>query len=137
MKTRTGFSAIFLLAVSGLILTSCGKTPRPEINLVELGLEDSRVATAGDELHIEAEIVAEGVIDVITVELHMEEEGGEEIEGTFDEYSGLKNTLFHSHLEIPEGTTPGTYHFHMTVTDLEGYQASVEAEVTIEQPSGK
>jgi hypothetical protein len=135
---RTTFKTITLLfiATSTLFFTSCEKdddVAKPVINILELGLGDSHVAYIGADLHIEAEIEAEGRIDVITVEIHQEEGSSDEIEASYDEYAGLKNTTFHKHVDIPAETPSGTYHVHITVTDQEGNQTTVEDEIEIEE----
>ena len=67
---------LFILA-SASLLTSCEddvSIAKPVIDLLELGLNDSHMAYIGGDLHIEAEIVAEGKISTIEVEIHQEEE---------------------------------------------------------------
>lgn len=89
---------------------------------------------------MDAEVFAEGKIDVIQVGIHPEMDHkkgsvrldgvaeGWEFDTTYTKFSGLKNTDFHEHIEIPEGAEPGHYHFHFMVTDMEGYQESYEDE---------
>ncbi len=148
MNTR-----IFLIVIAftaGLFFTSCEKddetTPKPVITLSELGYENSKIGYAGTDLHIEAEIVAEGKIDKVTIEIHPEGEHKEksasitlhedewEVDTTFTEFSGLKNTTFHKHIDIPVHTEIGHYHFHFIVTDIDGQQTTVEEELEIKQP---
>jgi hypothetical protein len=139
LKFQIVSSQIVLIAtifLFSLFNTSCNdeeKTEKPVINILEIGLSDSHVAYIGSDLHIEAEIVAEGKIDVVNVEIHLEEGSSDEIEASFDEFSGLKNTTFHKHIEIPTGTKAGTYHLHFSVTDLEGNQTTIEDEISIEE----
>ncbi len=134
MNTR-----VFLIVIAfaaGLFFTSCEKdddvAPKPIINNLELGIGNSHVAYIGADLHIEAEIVAEGKIDKITVEIHQEEGSTDEIVVGYDEFAGLKNTTFHKHVDIPATTVAGTYHCHITVTDMDGNSTTVEEEVSIE-----
>ncbi len=140
-------SIVFLAVVftSGVLFTACNKeeTPaKPVINILELGEGDTHgndyTAKIGGELHIEAEIVAEGKIDKVSIRLHPE--GEHEAEGSLDEweldttytkFSGLKNTTFHEHVKIDTTAEPGEYHFDFVVTDMEGNQTSVEADVLI------
>ena len=53
---------IALISALGVIFTSCKKTedvtPKPVITMNELGYENSKIAYAGSDLHIESEIVA-------------------------------------------------------------------------------
>jgi len=135
MKTAIKTIAILFIAASMLYLTSCEKddaVAKPVINILELGIGNSHVAYIGADLHIEAEIEAEGRIDVIAVEIHQEEGSSDEIDSTFTEFAGLKSTTFHKHIHIPVETTAGTYHVHITVTDQEGSQITVEDEIEIE-----
>lgn len=145
MKKRR-FIAITTVTL-GLFLTACQKTPGPEIDLLELGYENSKTAHTGDELHIEAEIVAEGTIETVKIVIHPEgehkksaftdnEEGEWEVDTTYTEFSGLKNTIFHEHIDVDEHAEPGHYHFHLTVTDMDGRQASGEDEIEILQAEG-
>ena len=148
MKTR-----IFLIAIAftaGLLFTACEKddetNPKPVITLTELGYENSKIGYAGTDLHIEAEIVAEGKMDYITIEIHPEGEHEEkstsivlhedewEVDTTFTGFSGLKNTTFHKHIDIPVHAEVGHYHFHFIVTDMDGQQTTVEEELEIQQP---
>lgn len=148
MKTR-----IFLIAIAftaGFFFTSCEKddeaNPKPVITLTELGYENSKIGYAGTDLHIEAEIVAEGKIDYVTIEIHPEGEhekisssttlyeGEWEVDTTFTEFSGLKNTTFHKHIDIAVNAEVGHYHFHFIVTDMDGQQTIVEEELEIQQP---
>jgi hypothetical protein len=129
-----------------VIMTSCGKTEKPEIGSFELGYENSRIAYVGADLHMNAEVVAEGTIDRIHIVIHPEGEHGKkgvrsamdegewEVDTTYTKFSGLKNTTFHEHIEIPMDAEPGDYHFHFEVTDMEGYQTVIEEELEIKIP---
>jgi hypothetical protein len=139
---------VYLIAIAfaaGLFFTACNKeeTPaKPVINILELGEGDSHgndhTAKIGGELHIEAEITAEGKIDKVSIRLHPEGDHdlktvfeGWELDTTYTKFSGLKNTLFHEHVEIDSTALPGDYHFDFVVTDMEGNQSSAEADVVI------
>lgn len=143
--TSLGIAIAFITA---LFFTSCENeedVAKPEITLSELGYENSKIGYAGTDLHIEAEIIAEGKIDVVTIEIHPEgehekrfavdmHEGEWEFDTTYTEFSGLKNTTFHKHIDIPVEAEPTDYHFHFVVTDMEGRQTLVEEELEIQQP---
>jgi len=144
MKTKFYF-IVFLL--SGLLwLNSCEKDDelaKPEITNIEIGYDNSKLATLGNDLHIEAKIVALGKINTVQVTLHPEGEhehksGFEEEEWEFDsvyiEFNGLKNATFHKHIDIPVTAEVGEYHFHFIITDMEGNQTSIEEDVDIEAP---
>lgn len=125
--------AMVLLAVFGLFATtSCDKTPAPVITLTEVGHENSHDAVIGDDMHLEADIVAEGLIKSIYVEMHTED-GDYEIEKSYTEgkYIGVRNTEFHEHIDIPEDAPEGEYHLHFTVTDKKGQQTVEEDHVDV------
>lgn len=133
MKTKI-FSLVSLVALT--VLVACSTTEpvsKPTINALEVGLGNSKIAYIGGDLHIEAEIEAMGRIELITIMLHPEEGEGDEILVSYTEFAGLRNTTFHKHIDIPEGTEPGEYHFHLTVTDKEGNQTAVESDVSIQE----
>lgn len=133
--THKTLAVFFIVALSSLF-TSCQKedvTPKPVISNLELGIGDNHTAYIGADLHIEAEIVAEGKIDKVTVEIHQEEGSDDEIVVEYDDFEGLKNTTFHQHIDIPETTVAGEYHCHIIVTDMEGNSTTVEDEISIKE----
>ncbi|MCG8306506.1 MAG: DUF4625 domain-containing protein, partial [Cytophagales bacterium] len=133
-KTRRVLFAAIITA--GLFFTSCEKedvVPKPVIGELELGIGNSRIAYIGSDMHMEAEIIADGRIDVITVEIHKEDGSGDEIEAEYTDYTGQKNATFHKHIDIPATAVAGEYHFHLTVIDQEGNSTSVEEEITLEE----
>ena len=144
MNTKIFFAGIAV--ATALTIYSCDDSvSKPSIVLTEVGEGDSHgndhTAFVGGELHVEAEIVAEGKINKVTVKLHPESEHaksvmteGWEIDTTYTKFSGLKNTTFHEHLDIATSAIPGDYHFDMIVTDYEGNESSVEVEVKIVSP---
>jgi hypothetical protein len=131
MKRTNWVFALILM----LFFVGCSKDPAmPKITLVELGENNSGSVFQGAELHIDAEIEAEAGIDVIILEIHYEGSGtGWEYEKEYTEYTGLKNTDFHKHIDVSADATPGDYHFHLKVRDKQGRQTSKEAELVIKQ----
>lgn len=145
MNTR--ILIIIMTFAIGFFMASCEKeddVAKPEITSIEYGSShedsDSHTAYQGGDMHIEAEILAEGKIDYITVELHPEgeeeeeehEHEGWEYDSTYTEgFNGLKNATFHKHIEIGSEATPGEYHFHFIVVDMEGNQVTYEGDVEI------
>jgi len=137
-----------ILVIAGIIsFNACNKDDepaKPQITLTELGYDNSGIGYQASDLHIEADIVAEGKIDKVTVEIHPEgdHEGKSatiiltewEFDTVYTEFSGLKNTTFHKHIDIPAEADTGHYHFHFIVTDLEGQQTTVEAELEVRMP---
>ena len=136
MKKTIKIISLLFVAATLAFFTSCEKDDdiaKPVISDLKVGISDSHIAYVGADLHLQAEIEAEGRIDVITVEIHREEGSSDELEASYDEFAGLKNTTFHKHVDIPAETTAGTYHVHITVTDQEGNQTTVEDEIEIEE----
>ena len=132
MKTNI---LIRLIVLSTLILAfaACQKNPSaPKITLTEVGHENGGKAEQGDDLHLEADIVAEGLIQRIHVEIH-QENGSYEIEKSYTtgKYIGVRNTEFHEHIDIPADAPLGGYHLHLTVTDNKGQTATAEASVEV------
>ena len=136
MIKKLSFGTMFLAGLSMLVLTSCEKdeTPatKPAINGLELGTGNNHIAYIGSDMHVEAEIIAEGKINTVAVEIHREDGAGDEIEAEYTDYAGLKNASFHKHIDIPAETAAGEYHFHLTVTDMEGQTTTVEEDISIE-----
>ncbi|MCT4614829.1 MAG: DUF4625 domain-containing protein [Marinifilaceae bacterium] len=149
MKTKFfQFLTICLLSVS---LFSCDddndSAAKPKITITELGHghDDefvSNKAIIGEEIHIEAEIIAEGKIDLIIVRIHHEGEDHQnhsknedenewEVDQTFTKFKGLKNTNFHEHIDIDKNAEAGDYHFHIIVRDQEGNETEAEAELEL------
>lgn len=131
------FKTLVLAFATITLLAACNKeeeTAAPVVTLTEVGHDNTHRATAGDDMHLEADIVAEGVINAIHVELHLEEGGDYEIEKSYTEgkYIGVKNTEFHEHIDIPAEAPAGEYHLHFTVTDRQGRQTAATAHVNIE-----
>ena len=128
-----------LLAVLGF--TACNSDELPTIDFEEFGYNNEGAVSPGGEFHMDAEIVATGTIDEVSVEIHPEGEhmkgvadGHEwEVDTVFAEYSGLKNATFHEHIEVPADAPLGDYHFHMIVKDMEGFTASYEAELEVKE----
>ena len=132
---------MFLAGLSMLALTSCEKdeaneTPaKPAVEITEVGSNNTGKVTAGNGLHLEATILAEGLIAEIVVEIHQEDGGNFEIEKTFgadSKYFGLKNADFHEHIDILDDAPEGEYHLHLTVKDQAGQTVTEEAELVIE-----
>jgi hypothetical protein len=140
MNKKLIWGAALLLNLCFLVFISCNddddnNPSKPSIDLRELGAENEKTAIIGSDLHIEANITAEGAIARIDVEIH-QENGEYKIEKSYTEgYSGLKNKLFHEHIDIPDETPAGEYHLHLTVTDQFGQTETAESELTIKEPS--
>lgn len=141
MNKKLSWSSILLLSLCISVFSSCDNddddTPaKPTINLTELGSGESspndKIGYIGSAMHIEGEIIAEGLIKQIDVEIHSEEVDYE-ISKTYTDskYVGVKNTTFHEHFSIPADAPEGEYHLHFTVTDQLGQTTTFESEITI------
>lgn len=138
MKNMKATSILSIFAAAAALLlsaTSCNKeaTPaKPTVTLTEVGHDNSKTAMRGDDMHLEADILAEGLIKRIDVEIHLED-GDFEIEKSYTEgkYVGVKNVEFHEHIDIPADAPLGEYHLHFTVTDQKGQTTTVETHVEV------
>ncbi|MDO6760223.1 DUF4625 domain-containing protein [Tamlana sp. 2_MG-2023] len=150
MKTQIKFLAIILTL--GIFFQSCssdddggGSIDAPVITDFEYGEGDSHstepVAYKGSDLHLEAEIYAEGVISSITVEIHAHDlelaEG--EVDWDFEQvYDGAEyqviNAEFHEHIDIPSNIPAGVYHVEFIVTDELGNITEEEGHLDILDP---
>ncbi|MGE5355116.1 MAG: DUF4625 domain-containing protein [Deltaproteobacteria bacterium] len=132
MRTILNIMTFLLLIV---FLNSCTDDPaKPEIINFELGVNNSNTGYIGTDIHAEGEIIAEGKIDKIKLKIHPENGSGNswEIDTTYTSYSGLKNTEFHEHFEIPLSAAQGTYHFDFIVIDKEGQSTEIERDLKVE-----
>ncbi len=145
MKQIKFISFVLVLA---LTFQACSKEEEeslnpPTISTFEFGYDDSGEAYLGADLHIEAEIVAEAKIDRIQVTIHPEGEHDKsvadehewEVDTTYTQFNGLKNTTFHEHIEVPMEADTGHYHFHFIVIDMDGNTKEVERELHVEAPN--
>ncbi len=133
MKYKILFRLLVLANV--FVFSACeDEVAKPQVTLNELGLENSKIAYIGHDLHIDADIVAEAKIERITVELHSEDEAEDwELEVDFTDAQGLKNTHFHEHVDISSEFSVGDYHFHLIVVDQEGNETEVEDELELQE----
>ena len=100
----------------------------PEINITEVGANNSKTAKAGGEMHLEAEITAPQKIAHIEVELHNSAAKYEKVFTFTGEYLGETTAHFHEHIAVPADAPAGEYHLHFTVTDSEGNATTEEVE---------
>lgn len=138
---KTVHVSIITVVFSLFMLASCNnndEVSKPVVSAFELGLDNSKTGYLADDLHVEAEVEAEGEISTIEVEIHPEGEeksASWEYDSVYTEFSGLKNTSFHKHIDIPAEVETGDYHFHFIVTDMEGNQTLVEEDLVITTPT--
>lgn len=139
MKKKLFLGAVLLLSANLLFFSSCEKddTPSvPTVKITELGSghdsPNDKIAYAGSDAHIEAEITAEGLIESISVEVH-QEGGSFKFNEVFTDAKGLKNHQLHKHLDIPAEAPAGEYHLHLVVKDQHGQTATAESHLTIKE----
>lgn len=122
---------VILILFALVLFSSCKEedlTPPPVISGVEIGSGNSKTVARGKDLHIEAQIVAEGTIREAEVHIHGT---GWEHEVDFPELAGKKNGEIHTHIDVPSTATPGHYHVHISVTDQKGQTTEIEADLEI------
>lgn len=95
-------------------------TVKPAINLTEVGIDNIKKVNIGSDLHIEAKIIAENLVDKVTVKISKKDGESFTIEKSYDEFSGIKNPLFHKHIDIPINAPAGEYKLQLIVTDKKG-----------------
>lgn len=124
---------VILILFALVLFISCkdeDMTPPPVISGVEIGAGEgnSGKVARGSDLHIEAQIVAEGTISEAEVHIHG---AGWEHEVDFPQLTGKKNGEIHTHIDVPLTAAVGHYHVHISVTDQKGQTTEVEAELDI------
>lgn len=137
---KTNFKALFVALSISALFAACSDDDEvqpvapPTITGVEIGSDNSKIAYAGGDIHIDAAITAAAGIEGVQVEIHPESGDGWEYDSLFTEgFAGLNNAQFHQHIDIPVDAAPGHYHFHLTVTDKNGVKADIEEEIEIKQ----
>lgn len=138
---NTKITVLAFLFLSGIvILNSCNKEEdiaKPQITLTELGLDNSKIGYIGSDLHVEADLIAEGKIKNVNIIIHPEDSATWEFDSVYTKFAGLKNATFHEHIEIPMSAEAGNYHFHLVVTDNEGNQTTAESELELQYMTDK
>lgn len=123
---------------ASLFVVACSKNEDevvaiPSITVTELGSNNSKIAYAGSDLHIDASVTAAGTIAGVHVEIHGQTTDAWKFDSTYTEgFAGLKNATFHKHIDIPAEAVTGAYHIHFTVTDQRGQKAEYEASLDIQ-----
>jgi len=134
-----------VITIISLSLTACSSSDddetlpaKPVITLTEVGHDNARHAHPGHDLHLEASLIAEGLIKRIDIEIHQEGGANKIVEQSYTEgkYTGVRNTEFHEHLDIPATAPLGEYHLHFTVTDQHGQQTTAESHIEIVADDG-
>ncbi|RYD89027.1 MAG: DUF4625 domain-containing protein [Sphingobacteriales bacterium] len=136
---KTTKQILVLLLLTGSLFSACKKdndeTPAvqaPAITGLEVGTGNNKIAHPGNDLHIEAQIVAPGTIENVVLEIHPEEGEGWEVNTTYTEgFAGQKNAEFHKHIDVPAEAALGHYHGHLKVTDKNGKVTELEFELEV------
>lgn len=143
MKKRLILAASLLLCAFSFVLSSCSNdddpvqnVAKPVATLAEVGEENSKTAVAGKDLHLEGDLLAEGLIARIDL-LITSADGKNTIltkAWTDGKYVGVRNTTFHEHVDIPAATPAGDYKLTFTVTDKAGQSSVFTSDLKIEVP---
>ncbi len=148
MQNILKLNTIIFLALI-VVLGACKKEKnyaKPEIKKLELGAKNNKKAEAGEDLHIEVEIVADAKIDRIRLVIHpegMHHKKGSlkrvawKVDTVFTDFKGLKNSTFHQHIDVPIDAELGDYHFHFSVIDMEGQVTEVQEELVVIESDGQ
>ncbi|MDO4224818.1 MAG: DUF4625 domain-containing protein [Bergeyella zoohelcum] len=135
------FKNLVLGLFASLAIISCNRneeemamtTTPPTITNIEIGEENTRKAHPGDELHIEAEVKAEGMIKSLELQITPKKSGsGWVIVERFADAVGKQDYDIHQHYDIPVNAKVGEYDVIITITDLKGQKTTYEAVLTIE-----
>src|SRR5690606_36256139 len=97
MNKQNKLFVAILVGFTFLTWAACDKDEAPEVDkplieALEVGHDNDRIAHPGSDLHLDAAILAPGVIASIRLSIHPESETGWEFERVYTEgYEGLKN----------------------------------------------
>lgn len=127
MKGRSILYSMFFMLTATAFL-SCSKeeaqkvVEKPTVLLKEVGTKNSRVAYAGQDLHLDAEVIASEKIAHIKLQITRAETnyGWDFIKTYTEGYAGLKNAEFHEHVDVPDDARPGIYTVLLIATDERG-----------------
>lgn len=139
MKKIIFLAASVLFCVFSLVLSSCSDdddpkqdVAKPVAALAEVGEENSKEATAGKDLHLEGDLLADGLIARIDVTIAIADGKTTIVQKSYTDgkYIGVKNTTFHEHLDIPADAA-GAYKLTFVVTDKLGQSSTFTSDLTI------
>lgn len=139
MKNNKFFlGAIALFTMFTLCLTSCSDDDDSDVanvkfNDVEIGHDNSKKGIAGKGFHIECGIVS--TVKIKSIEIDIKQKDGAAAAHqmwTDAKYTNVLETVFHEHMHLADNLPGGTYHFCLTVTDMNNAKKSLETDITID-----
>lgn len=106
---------------------------KPSIGAIELGHDNSKVGTIGDDLHVEALLKAKHLIAEVKLVIASPTDASLKIEQTFPQAVDKEVYKLHQHVDIPANFTEGKYNLTLTLTDKEGEKAELKEEITLKK----
>lgn len=104
----------------------------PGLSIEEVGVKNSKIAYPGQDLHIQAAIVAAGKIAEVKLQVTLAGTNyGWDYIQSYPRYNNLINAGFHEHIDIPADAKPGIYTLLLIVKDQLGQkvQGKVDFEI--------
>lgn len=138
MKSRLILFGVFFTLTASSFL-SCSKeealetNAKPSVLLKEVGTENTKVAYAGQDLHLDAEVIAPDRIAHIKLQITRAETnyGWDFIKTYTERYVGLQNADFHEHIDVPDDARTGIYTVLIIVTDERGEKSQDKVDFEI------
>ena len=142
MKKILFVAASVLFSIFSLVMSSCSNdddnpsAAKPVATLAEVGEENSKEGVIGKDLHLEGDLVAEGLIARIDVTIASADGKTMVVSKSWTDgkYIGVRNTTFHEHLDIPATATAGDYKLTFTVTDKLGQSTTFTSDLKLTSP---
>ncbi|MFC3196642.1 DUF4625 domain-containing protein [Parapedobacter deserti] len=143
MKAQKINYIIGFIGFAALGASSCKKDTAPDpiapvIENVEVGRGDNGIGVAGEDFHLEIDVVAGDRIDIILIRIEQRpdetyaREWSHEV--TWEQYRGARNTNVHQHFDIPEDAPAGRYDFVIIVHDQNGTRLEERRTLNISAP---
>lgn len=126
-------SILFFLSIA--LFTACKDedpvVPAPQISGLEVGSNNSKTVQRGKDLHLEAQLLAEGTLASVEISIHPKTGGGWTFSQEIPELVGKKNGEIHLHIDVPASAAPGEYHVDIEVKDKNGRVTEAESDLSI------
>jgi len=104
----------------------------PTITAMEVGPNNSKVAHPGNDVHVEAQIVATANMESVTLEINPKSGTGWKLNTVYTEgFAGLKNAEFHKHVDVPADAALGSYTVKLKVRDTNGKETTVASDLEL------